>query len=69
MLISNLYYVNRVGHSILKDMLFPFSLFKMLTRTYYLSQAALKDAKQSRDGEDEEIASLRSELEVKYSNV
>ena len=50
-------------------MLFPFSLFKMLTRTYYLSQAALKDAKQSRDGEDEEIASLRSELEVKYSNV
>lgn len=67
--IWNLYYVNRVGHSILEDMLFPFSHFKMLTRTYSLSQAALKDAKQSRDGEDGEISSLRSELQVKYSNM
>ena len=61
--------MNRLGHSILEEMLFPFSHFKMLTRTYSLSQVALKDAKQSRDGEDGEISSLRSELEVKYSNV
>lgn len=52
-----------------KGDLFPFSHIKMLTRTCSKLQAALKDAKQSRDGEDEEIASLRSELEVKHSNL
>lgn len=34
----------------------------------YLSQAALKAARQTKDGRDEEIATLRSELEVKYTN-
>ena len=31
-------------------------------------QAALKAAKQTKDGREEEIASLRSELEVKCAN-
>lgn len=31
-----------------------------------LSQAALKAAKQSKDGRDEEVAALRAEIEVVY---
>jgi hypothetical protein len=34
----------------------------------FLSQAALKAAKQSTDGRDAEVATLRTELEVRYAN-
>lgn len=34
-----------------------------------LCQAALKAAKQSKDGRNEEIVALRSEVEVKYANL
>lgn len=35
----------------------------------YLLQAALNAAKQKKNGKDEEIVSLRSELEVRYTDV
>lgn len=35
----------------------------------YLLQAALNAAKQKKSGKDEEIVSLRSELEVRYTDV
>lgn len=34
-----------------------------------ISQAALKAAKQTKDGRDEDIASLRSEIEAKISKL
>lgn len=34
-----------------------------------LSQAALRAAKQTKDGRDEEIAALRSEIEVECANL
>lgn len=45
------------------------TLHESLKLSLSLSQAALKEAKQAKDGIDDEIMSLQSELEVMYLSI